>query len=87
MDFDALTDMVLAGRFRAAIDVFPTEPLPKNHPIRPAPGAILSAHRAGSVASGLQEIGRAVVDDLEAILAGLPPRRMQPALPELVRRR
>jgi phosphoglycerate dehydrogenase-like enzyme len=87
VEFDALTEMVLAGRFRAAIDVFPTEPLPKDHLIRQAPGAILSAHRAGSVASGLQEIGRAVVDDLEAILAGLPPRRMQPALPELVRRR
>ena len=35
----------------------------------------------------LHEIGRAVVDDLEAILAGLPPRRMQQALPELIRRR
>jgi phosphoglycerate dehydrogenase-like enzyme len=27
VDFDALTDLVLAGRFKAAIDVFPTEPL------------------------------------------------------------
>lgn len=79
--------MVLAGRFRAAIDVFPEEPLPADHPIRRAAGAVLSAHRAGSVPDGLREIGRAVVDDLEAILAGLPPRRMQPALPELIQRR
>jgi len=87
IDFDALTEMVLAGRFRAAIDVFPQEPLPNDHPIRAATGAVLSAHRAGSVPEGLREIGRAVVDDLEAILAGLPPRRMQPAIPELLRRR
>jgi phosphoglycerate dehydrogenase-like enzyme len=87
VDFDALTELVLAGRLRAAIDVFPTEPLPVDHPIRQAPGAVLSAHRAGSVREGLHEIGRAVVDDLEAILAGLPPRHMQQALPELIRRR
>ena len=87
VDFDALTELVLAGRFRTAIDVFPTEPLPADHPIRQATGAVLSAHRAGSVREGLHEIGRAVVDDLEAIVAGLPPRRMQQALPELIRRR
>jgi phosphoglycerate dehydrogenase-like enzyme len=87
VEFDALTELVLAGRFRAAIDVFPTEPLPQDHPIRRAPGVILSAHRAGSVPEGLQEIGRAVVDDLEAILAGLPPSCMQQAKPELIQRR
>jgi phosphoglycerate dehydrogenase-like enzyme len=86
VDFDALTEMVLAGRFKAAIDVFPTEPLPLDHPIRQAPGAVLSAHRAGSVAEGLWEIGRMVVEDLEAILRGLPPQRLQPAHPELAPR-
>lgn len=84
VDFDALTELVLAGRFRAAIDVFPTEPLPPDHPNRRAPGAVLSAHRAGSVAEGLREIGRYVVVDLEAILRGLPPQRLQVAQPELV---
>ena len=83
VDFDALTDLVLAGRFKAAIDVFPIEPLPLDHPIRRAPGAVLSAHRAGSVAEGLWEIGRMVVDDLEVIVRGLPPQRLQVAEPEL----
>lgn len=86
VDFDALTDLVLAGRFKAAIDVFPVEPLPSDHPIRRAPGAVLSAHRAGSVREGLWELGRMVVDDLEAITQGLPPRRLQLAQPELVGR-
>ena len=86
VDFDALTELVLAGRFRAAIDVFPDEPLAAAHPIRTAPGAVLSPHRAGLVQEALWEIGRIVVDDLEAMLRGLPPRRMQVAEPELATR-
>ncbi|MBA3402641.1 MAG: hypothetical protein H0U05_11735, partial [Actinobacteria bacterium] len=34
----------------------------------------------------LWEIGRRVVDDLEALVNGLPPRRMQAADPELASR-
>ncbi|MEM7030870.1 MAG: NAD(P)-dependent oxidoreductase [Chloroflexota bacterium] len=83
VDFDALTELVLAGRFKAAIDVFPREPLEADHPIRQAPNAILSAHRAGTVKEGLWEIGEMVLDDLEVILQGLPPRRMNQAVPEL----
>jgi phosphoglycerate dehydrogenase-like enzyme len=86
VDFDALTELVLAGRFKAAIDVFPREPLETSHPIRRAELAVLSAHRAGSVEEGLWEIGQMVVDDLEAIVRGLPPQRMQPAHPELAGR-
>jgi phosphoglycerate dehydrogenase-like enzyme len=86
VDFDALTELVSAGRFKAVIDVFPEEPLPKDHPIRKAPGVVLSAHRAGSVARDLRNIGRMVVDDLETMLAGLPPTEMQVAQPEIVYR-
>jgi len=86
VDFEALTDLVLEGRFRVAIDVYPTEPLGPKHPIRTAPGAILSPHRAGLVQEALWEIGSRVVDDLEAIVNGLPPRRMQAADPELATR-
>ncbi len=86
VDFDALTDLLYQRRFRAAIDVFPQEPLPADHPIRRAPGAVLSAHRAGSVWRDLQSIGRMVVDDLEAMTRGLPPMAMQVAQPEIVYR-
>ena len=57
VDFEALTELVLDGRFRVAIDVYPTEPLGPEHPIRTAPGAILSPHRAGLVQEALWEIG------------------------------
>ncbi len=86
VDFDALTALVGAGRFRAAVDVFPEEPLPADHPIRRTPGVVLSAHRAGSVREGLWQLGEMVVDDLEAIVQGLPPQRLQVAQPELVDR-
>lgn len=86
VDFDALTELLQAGRFRAAIDVFPQEPLDPSHPIRSAPNVVLSAHRAGSVKEALWEIGEMVLDDLEAIGKGVPPQRMQRAEPELAPR-
>jgi len=86
VDFDALTELVADGRFKAAIDVFPVEPLDLDHPIRSAESAVLSAHKAGVVPEALWEIGRLVVDDLEAIVRGLPPRRLQLAEPELAGR-
>lgn len=86
VDFDALTELVIAGKFKAAIDVFPAEPLALDHPIRTAESVVLSAHRAGSVPAGLRLIGQLVVDDLEAIVKQLPPRRLQQADRNLVAR-
>jgi phosphoglycerate dehydrogenase-like enzyme len=86
VDFDALTDLVLQGRFRLATDVLPVEPLPADHPLRHSDNALLSAHRAGSTKEGLREIGKLVVDDLEAMLRGLPPQRLPVLQPELSRR-
>jgi phosphoglycerate dehydrogenase-like enzyme len=86
VDFEALTELVLAGRFRAAIDVYPAEPFDTGHRIRRAAGAVLSPHRAGLVQEALWELGTMVVDDLEAIVRGLPPKRMQVAEPELATR-
>ncbi len=86
VDFDAMTDLVLAGRFKAAVDVFPSEPFDPDHPIRGARGAVLSAHRAGAIPAALLEIGRMVVDDLESLLNGTAPTRMQYATPDLIGR-
>jgi phosphoglycerate dehydrogenase-like enzyme len=87
VDFDALTEMLLAGRFRAGIDVYPEEPLPRDHPIRRAEHAVLSSHRAGAMGEALQNIGRLVTHDIEAICQGLVPRYMQVAQPEFIRLR
>lgn len=87
VDFDALTERLLAGRFRAAIDVFPEEPISPDHPIRRASHAVLSSHRAGAISEGLRSIGRLVADDLEALCSGRVPQMMQVAQPEFVRLR
>jgi phosphoglycerate dehydrogenase-like enzyme len=87
VDFDAFTDMVCAGRFRAAVDVFPEEPLPMDHPIRRAPNVILSSHRAGAIDEALRNIGCLVTRDTEAICRGLVPHEMQCAQPEFIQMR
>lgn len=86
-DFDALTEMLLEGRFRAGIDVFPEEPLPADHPLRQARHAVLSSHRAGAISDALLNIGRMVANDLEAICNGLVPQEMQLAQPEFIQLR
>ena len=87
VDFDALTEMLLAGRFQAGIDVFPEEPLPADHPVRKARHAVLSSHRAGANHEALQNIGRIVADDIEAICNERTPQAMQQAQPEYIRLR
>lgn len=87
VDFDALTERLLAGRFRAAIDVYPDEPISDDHPIRAAEHAVLSSHRAGAISEGLQRVGRLVADDLEALCSGRVPQMMQVAQPELIQLR
>jgi phosphoglycerate dehydrogenase-like enzyme len=73
VDFDALVELVAAGRFRAATDVWPEEPVPAGHEARSLEGLLLSPHRAGGMREALLEIGRLAVADLELILRGLPP--------------
>ena len=87
VDFEVMTDLVLEGRFRVAIDVWPTEPFDTDHRIRGARNAVFSAHRAGAIPEALLEIGRMVVDDLEVLLEVTDrPLRLQYATPEMVER-
>jgi phosphoglycerate dehydrogenase-like enzyme len=86
VDFDALCELVAAGRFRAAVDVFPEEPLPPGHPARALEGMLLSPHRAGGMREAYREIGRLAVADLELVLRGLPPVACKRADPETAAR-
>lgn len=72
-DFPALTEAAASGRIRVASDVFPTEPLPPDDPIRQTPNMLFSPHRAGALTFALREIGTRVLEDMDLIAKGLPP--------------
>lgn len=84
VNFPELLDAARRGHIRAGIDVWPEEPIPPDEPGRTTPNTLLQAHRCGSVPEIQTLIGQFVVDDLETILAGLPPQRCQRANLETV---
>ncbi|MDR1283845.1 MAG: hydroxyacid dehydrogenase [Opitutaceae bacterium] len=84
VNFDDLLDAAASGRIRAAIDVWPDEPIAKNHRARTTPNTLLQAHRAGNIPEIWPWMGQLVVDDIEQILRGLPPQRCQRAQGETV---
>lgn len=86
VDFEALTAAAQSGHLRVATDVFPDEPLSKEHPIRNLPNVVLSAHRSGGMPEAFLEIGNMVVSDVELLLRGLPPTSCKVAQPETVSR-
>jgi phosphoglycerate dehydrogenase-like enzyme len=83
VDFDAFVALADAGRFRAATDVFPVEPLPADSPVRRSK-LLLSPHRAGGMPASMHAIGEMLLDDLGLILRGLPPVRLQAARRETI---
>jgi phosphoglycerate dehydrogenase-like enzyme len=85
VDFEALCGLTEEGRFTAATDVFPEEPIPRDHRIRKNENILLSTHRAGGIPQAFTRIGEMVIDDLSLILRGLPPLRMQVAMRETVK--
>ena len=86
VDFPALVELVAAGRFRAATDVFPEEPVAADDPVRGLEGMLLSAHRTGGMPEALFDIGEQAVADIELVLRGLPPMVCRRAQRETVGR-
>jgi phosphoglycerate dehydrogenase-like enzyme len=75
VDEAALLDALHAGRIAGAgLDVYATEPLPADHPLRRAPNTVLTPH-IGYVTTGTYEVfyGDAV-EDIARWLAGDPVR-------------
>ncbi len=79
VDFEAVVAEAVSGRISVATDVYPSEPLAADHPLRTLPNVILSPHRAAAVPGGRQLIGEMICDDLDAMLAGDATRRLAKA--------
>ncbi|OQM74187.1 hydroxyacid dehydrogenase [Manganibacter manganicus] len=86
VDFDALMAAVKSKHIVAASDVFPEEPLAKDHPVRALPGFIRSAHRAGALDIAFKRMGSMVLEDMALMDRGLPPMRSKRAERETVSR-
>lgn len=72
VDTAALTEAVLAGRIRAAVDVTDPEPLPDGHPLWSAPGAIITPHVASDVGREAERAWQLVYEQVERLATGQP---------------
>jgi phosphoglycerate dehydrogenase-like enzyme len=86
VDFDALMLAVGSGHIVAASDVFPEEPLARDHAVRALPGFLRSAHRAGALDIAFKRMGDMVLEDMDLLDHGLPPMRSKRAERETVSR-
>ena len=86
VDFPALMAAVRSGDILAASDVYPEEPLARDHPVRMLSGFVRSAHRAGALDSAFKKMGDMVLEDMALMDRGLPPMRCKRAERETVSR-
>ncbi|OON80695.1 dihydrofolate reductase [Streptomyces tsukubensis] len=70
LDTTALLAEVKAGRLRAALDVTDPEPLPADHPLRTAPGVLITPHVAGGSATFRPRAERLIVEQVRRWAAG-----------------
>jgi phosphoglycerate dehydrogenase-like enzyme len=76
LDTGALVAELEAGRLRAVLDVVDPEPLPPEHPLWRAPGAIVSPHVAGDTPLAERAAWALVGDQLRRFAAGEPLRNV-----------
>ncbi len=74
LDEWALEAELATGRFFAALDVFETEPLRADSPLRAMDNVVLIPHMAGPTGDRYGDIGREIVGELERFAAGQPLR-------------
>ena len=56
----------------AGIDVFETEPLPSDHPLRSAPNTILTSHTAWYSGGSIPELQKKVAEEVVRAFRGEP---------------
>ena len=72
---DALKERRIAG---AGLDVYATEPLPRDHPLRSLPNVVLTPHLGFGVKEFFENAYGDTVKNIEAFLAGNPIRILTP---------
>lgn len=72
LDTDALVELLQAGRLRAALDVTDPEPLPADHPLWDAPGALITPHFAGDTRGAERRAFALVGEQVRRYMRGEP---------------
>ncbi|MHA7262740.1 2-hydroxyacid dehydrogenase [Arthrobacter sp. TMN-37] len=76
VDTEALTREVVAGRLKAALDVVDPEPLPAEHPLWRAPGALITPHVGGNTGAFWPRIVRLLERQLQLLDSGAAPENL-----------
>ncbi len=74
----ALEAVLAEGRIAAALDVFETEPLAADSPLRDLPNVVLSPHQGYNTPESLERMLDVVVANIENYLAGTPANIVGP---------
>ena len=75
VDEDALVAALRAGKIRGAgLDVFKTEPLPKDSPLWDMPNVFITSHVGGMAITYGEQVMPLLVENLRAFTAGQPER-------------
>lgn len=82
IDTVALAQALTAGRIGGAgLDVFETEPLPADHPLRRAPNTLLTSHTAWYSEASVPRLQRLAAEEVVRALRGEPLRNQVNRLP------
>ena len=74
VDEQALADALRSGHLGgAAVDVYSTEPLPADNPLRGAPNVVLTPHLGASTAEAQDRVGLEMAEQVLEALAGVTP--------------
>ena len=80
-DEDALVAELRRGRYSAYLDVFATEPLPLDHPLRSMDNVTITPHLAGDNLAMFHRCGREAIETLRGYFEGKGLRNLQFAAP------
>ena len=81
LDFNRFIELAEQNCYRAAVDVFPEEPVPQDSPFRKESNILFTSHVAGALDFSYKNIREMMMNDIRQILKGLPPTCLQRAEP------
>ena len=82
VDFDEFIELAENEYFRAAIDVYPVEPVPADSTFRKKSNILFTSHVAGALDYSYKNIRDMMMNDIKKILNGMPPIHLQHADPD-----